>query len=64
MWVGSCALQQFIEGQKSASQERKEQRMTARKLPRSGLVQPLIISTSRGGARLLTLGIQYQIMEK
>jgi hypothetical protein len=37
--VGSRAFQQPIEGQESVSQERTEQRMTARKLPRSGLVQ-------------------------
>jgi hypothetical protein len=39
---GSRGFQQPIEGQESASKERTEQRMTARELPRSGLVQPLI----------------------
>src|SRR5438094_343571 len=42
---GSRALQPPSEGPESASQESTEQRMTARKLPRSGLVQPPIMET-------------------
>jgi len=37
--VGSRGLPQPIEGQERVSKERTEQRMIARKLPRSGLVQ-------------------------
>jgi hypothetical protein len=54
MWVGSCALQKFIEGQKSASKERTEQRMTARKLPRSGLVQLSVIDIASGATCLFS----------
>jgi len=40
--VGSRGLPQPIEGQERVSKERTEQRMIARKLPRSGLVQRIV----------------------
>jgi len=42
MSVDSSVFQQPIQGEESVSKEMKGQRMIARKLPRSGLVQQLI----------------------